>query len=329
MKDIRARRFAPVYVLMGEEGYFIDQITEALATTVLTDDEQQFNQFVVYGVDVVAGQLFSMARELPMMAEYKVVIVKEAQTLRSTDEVEKYLDHPSPQTILVYCHKNGTINARSKFITKAKSIGVVFESKKVSEDKLVGYVEDFIKERGKSIDHNTAMAIAASIGSDLCRLSTELDKLCLALPATEQQITPLLVEECVGVSRKYNPFEMIKAVAAHDFVKAYTILDYFDKNSKSGGVFILVPTLFNYFQNLMLAWYAPNRQQRGAVAAYLDLKNEWQAYDYEQGLRHYPAQKVMQIIAMIRQTDEKMKGINATNNDSGDLARELLFFIFN
>ncbi len=329
MSDIKARTFAPIYVLMGEESYFIDRICEALSTSILPEEEREFNQFVVYGIDVSDKQIAEMAREYPMMSEYKVVIVKEAQNIRSTEELEKYLDHPSPQTILIYCYKNGKIDARKKFLSKAKALGVVFESKRVSDRDLPGFVEEFVKVRGKSIDHRTAAIIAESIGSDLCRLATELDKLCLSMPESEQQVTPLLVEEVVGVSREYNPFKLQEAIVKKDFVKANRIANYFDKNPKSGGVYVLLPTIFNYFQNLMIAWYAPNRRNPRELAQHLELRGDWQVRDYEEGMRNYSAQKTMQIISKIRETDEKVKGLNSTGSTSnGDLMKELLFFIF-
>ncbi len=328
MNDIRARHFAPVYILMGDEGYFIDSITEALASSVLTAEEREFNQFVVYGVDVTDGQIVDMAREFPMLAEYKVIIVKEAQNIRKTEELEKYLDHPSPQTVLVYCHKNGKVDSRKKFVTKAKSVGVVFESKKVSDKELTHFVTQFVAARGKTIDDRTAAMIAESIGANLLRLSSELDKLCIAMPEGEKAITPLLVEQNIGLSREYNPFELRTAVAKKNVLKAYRILDYFDKNPKSGGAFVLVPALFSYFQTLMAAWYAPDKMNSFALAPYLGMQ-EWQAREYVDGLRNYSGVKTMQIISKLRETDEKLKGLHSPNTPPTELVKELLFFIFN
>ncbi len=328
MSDIRARKFAPVYVLMGEESYFIDCICDAIADSVLPDEERDFNQFVVFGSDVTAAQVADMARELPMMSEYKVIIVKEAQNIKSLDELEKYLDRPSPQTILVYCHKNGSIDGRKKFVPKARVVGVVFNSAKVRERDLPVFVESFVKARGKTIDQRTAAVIAESIGSDLCRLASELDKLCLAMPA-ETHVTARLVEQCIGVSRDYNALEFRSAIIEKNFVKAARILDYFDKNPRSGGPFLLLPTMFSFFQNLMIAHYGPSKTDCAAIARHLDLRSEWAARDYVTGMRNYSAVKTMGIISKIRETDEKMKGLNSTGSTTGgDLLKELLFFIF-
>ncbi len=327
MRDIKARKFSPIYILMGEESYFIDRICDALANSVLPEEEREFNQFVVFGSDVTAAQVADMARELPMMSEYKVVIVKEAQNIKNTDDLERYFDRPSPQTILVYCHKNGNVDKRKKFTQKAEAAGVVFESAKVSDRELPGFVEAFLKVRGATIDQRTAMIIAESIGKDLSRLASELDKLCLALPDNDRRVTPELVEQSIGVSKEYNPFEMRNAIVNRDVIKANRILKYFDKNPKSGGVFVLLPTLFGYFQNLMLVWYAPNRQDSRALVEHMELRSEWQVREYQTGMRNYSAMKTMQIISKIRETDEKIKGLDSANTPSGDLMKELLFFI--
>ncbi len=329
MGDIKARRFAPVYVLMGEEPYFIDALCGALASGVLPEEEREFNQFVFFGQDVTAAQVVEMARELPMMSEYKVIIVKEAQNIRNTEEIEKYLDRPSPQTVLVWCHKNGSIDGRKKILSKARAAGVVFESAKVGERALPQFVEEFLSLRGKTIDQRTAVVIAESVGSDLCRLASELDKLCLAMPEGEKNVTPAVAEESIGVSREYNPFEFRSSVAEKNILKANRILDFFDKNPKSGGLYVLLPVLFSYFQNLMIAWYTPGRRDRASVARHLDLRGEWLAGDYLTGMGNYSAVKTMEILSKIRETDEKLKGLGSTGaTPAGDLAKELLFFIF-
>lgn len=327
MNDIKERKFAPVYVLMGEESYFIDKICDALSVSVLPEDEREFNQFTVFGADVTAAQVADLARELPMMSQYKVVIVKEAQNIKNTDELEKYFDHPSPQTVLVYCHKNGTVDKRKKFASKAEAVGVVFESKKVGERDLPGFVVNYLAQRQVTIEQNTAMVIAESIGSDLCRMVTELDKLCMAMPEGDRRVTADLVEQCIGVSKEYNPFEFRNAIINHDVVRANRIANYFDKNPKSGGVYVLLPTLFSYFQNLMVAWYAPDRRDPQVLMQHLELRNTWAVRDYQNGMRYYSAMKTMQIISKIREIDEKSKGLDSPNTTPGDLLKELLFFI--
>lgn len=328
MNDIKERKFAPIYVLMGEESYFIDRICDALAESVLPADEREFNQFTVFGADVNGAQVADLARELPMMSQYKVVIVKEAQGMKNLDELDKYLDHPSMQTVLVFCYKNGTIDRRKKFVTKAEALGVVFVSDKMNERNLPSFIESYLLEKQVKIDSRTIMVIAESIGSNLGRLTSELDKLCIALPAEgERVVTADLVERCIGVSKDYNPFELRSAIASHDVMRANRIANYFDKNPKAGGVYAVIPTLFSFFQNLMLAWYSPNRTNKKAVADHLDLRSEWLANDYMMGMKYYSAMKTMQIIGKLREIDEKSKGLDNPNTDSSELMKELIFFI--
>ncbi len=327
MANIKARKFSPIYILMGEESYFIDKICDALAMSVLPEDEREFNQFVVYGSDVTAAQVADLARELPMMSQHKVIIVKEAQNIKNVDELEKYLDHPSPQTVLVYCYKNGTIDKRKKIISKAKSVGVVFESVKLKDAALPTFISSYMKSHGVAIDQRIVSIIAESIGSNLTRLASELDKLILSLPENDKRVTPELVEEVIDVSKDYNPFELRNALLSRNISKAYGIINYFDKNPKSGGAFVLVPSLFNFFQNLMLVWYAPNRNNATAIAQYMGLKSEWFVKDYIAGMRVFSALKTMQIISKLCEIDEKNKGLNSSNTPSGDLMKELIFFI--
>lgn len=327
MKSIKAREFSPIYILMGEESYFIDKICDALTQAILPEEEREFNQFVVFGSDVNAAQVADLARELPMMSQHKVIIVKEAQNIKNTDELEKYFDHPSPQTVLVYCYKNGTIDKRKKFISKAKAAGIVFESNKLKESALPAFIESFMKARKNTIEPKVASVIAESIGSDLSRLASELEKLNLALPETDRRVTAELVEQIIGVSKEYNPFELRNALISRNARKANQIINYFDKNPKSGGAYVLVPSLFNYFQNLMLVWYAPKKSNAKAIANYMGFKSEWQVRDYLAGMKVFSAMKTMQIISKLCEIDEKNKGLNSSNTPSGDLMKELIFFI--
>ena len=243
MRDLRAGKYAPVYVLMGEESYYIDQITDFIAANALREEERDFNQTVVFGADVNAGNIADLARRYPMMAERQVVIVKEAQNIKNWDRLETYL---------VIAHKNGKIDGRKKILTVAQKVGVVFESKKKRDYELPAFIEAYLREKGFSIDNKSAQMIAEYIGADLSRLTSELDKVVLSFSDDEpKKVTPDVVERQIGVSKEFNGFELKNALAERDILKANRIVDYFDKNPKSGSAYMLVPLLFNYFQNLM------------------------------------------------------------------------------
>ena len=328
MSDLKAHNYLPVYYLMGTEPYYIDIISNYIAENVLKPEERDFNQTVMFGSDVSAATVVDAARRYPMMSERMVVIVKEAQNLKQTDVLEKYFKQPMKSTVLVLCHKNGTIDGRKLNYVKAiKSAGVLFESKKLRDRDLPPFIENYLKQRQVSIDQKSTMLIADSIGADLSRLTSELDKVILSLPENDRRVTPQVVEEQIGVSKDFNGFELRDAIVNRNVFKANQIIKYFDENPKTGGLYAFLPLLFNYFQNLMIAFYSPNRQSQEAVAGWLELKNAWLAKDYMTGMRNYSGMKVMQIISKIREIDAKSKGLDNPNTPSGELMKELIFYI--
>ena len=333
MRDLKARKFAPIYILMGDESYYIDKIADFIASNALTPEEQDFNQTVMFGLDVTPSQVVDQARRYPMMAEHQVVLVKEAQNLRNLEVLEKYVDKQMMQTtILVLCFMNGSLDRRKKVVssmlTKAEAKGgVVFESKKKRENELPAFIEGYLKSKEATIDYKSAQMIADHIGSDLSRLISELDKVLISLPADNRRITPDVVEREIGVSKEFNGFELRDAIVNRNVFKANQIIKYFDNNPKAGSLYSFLPMLFNYFQNLMTAYYSPNRANDQAVAQFLDLKNAWQARDYMTGLRNYSGVKTLQIISKIREIDAKSKGLDNPNTAPGELMKELIFYI--
>ena len=327
MQDLKSRRFAPVYMLMGDEAYYIDLISDYIADHVLSPEERDFNQTICFGSDVTAVQVVDMARRYPMMAEYQVIIVKEAQNVRSLEALEKYLKNPVKSTILVWCHKNGKIDARKKAIGLAQAVGVVFESKKLRDYQLPDFIQDYLKKKNVSIDPKACQMIADHIGTDLSRLASELDKVLISLPEDHLRVTPEVVEREIGVSKDFNAFELRNAIIQKDSFKANQIVKYFDSNPKAGSLYSFLPLLFSYFQNLMIVHYAPRRNSEQDIAGALDLRNTWGVRDYMIGLKNYSARKTMDIISKLRDIDGKSKGLDNPNTGVGDLMKELVFFI--
>ena len=325
--DLKSRKFSPIYVLMGDESYYIDQISDYVATHVLSPEERDFNQTVCFGSDVNAIQVTDMARRYPMMSEYQVIIVKEAQNIRSLDALEKYLKNPVKSTILVWCHKNGKIDARKKVVGLAQTVGVVFESQKLRDYQLPEFIQNYLKQKKASIDPKSCQMIADHIGADLNRLTSELDKVLISLPSDNLRVTPEIVEEQIGVSKDFNAFELRNAIVQRDVFKANQIIKYFDNNPKAGSLYSFLPLLFSYFQNLMIAYYAPQKNTEQGIATALDLRSSWGAKDFLIGLKNYSARKTMDIISKIRDTDAKSKGLDNPNTGVGDLMKELIFFI--
>ena len=328
MKELQSGQFRPVYYLMGEESYYIDKICDYIAENALKPEERDFNQTIMFGSDVNAAQIVDAARRYPMMAERQVVIVKEAQNLKNTDALEKYLKQPLQSTVLVICHKNGKIDGRKREYVKAiQQAGVLFESQKLKERDLPVFIENYVKQKNAAIDSKSTQLIADAIGADLSRLVGELEKVLLGLPDENRRITPQVVEDRIGVSKDFNGFELRDAIVNRNVFKANQIINYFDKNPKAGNIYSFLPMLFNYFQNLMIAFYSPNRNSQEEVAEWLELRSPWAAKDYMTGMRNFTAMKTMQIISKIREIDAKSKGLDNPNTPPGELMKELIFYI--
>jgi DNA polymerase-3 subunit delta len=328
MRDLKAQKYSPVYYLMGDEPYYIDKIADYIAEHVLRPEERDFNQTILFGSDVSASLIADTARRYPMMSEYQVVIVKEAQNVKNTEALEKYFKAPMNSTILVMCHKNGTIDGRKKeYLKSIQASGVLFESKKLRDRDLPSFIESYLKARKVSIDPKSIQMIADNIGADLSRLTSELDKVVLSLPEQDRRVTPQIVEDQIGVSKEFNGFELRDAIVNRNVYKANQIIKYFDENPKAGSIYSFLPLLFNYFQNLMIAYYAPNNKSQEGVAQWLEMRSSWAAKDYMIGMRNYTAMKVMQIISKIREIDAKSKGLDNPNTPPGELMKELIFYI--
>ena len=328
MRDLKARKYMPVYYLMGDEPYYIDQIADYIADHVLQPEERDFNQTILFGSDTTASQIADAARRYPMMSEHQVLIVKEAQNVKNTEVLEKYFKAPLASTILVMCHKNGSIDGRKKEYVKAiQAAGVLFESKKLRDRDLPVFIEKYLQDRQVSIDPKSVQMIADNIGADLSRLTGELDKLIISLPEQDRRVTPQIVEDQIGISKDFNGFELRDAIVSKNVYKANLIIKYFDENPKAGSIYSFLPMLFNFFQNLMIAYYAPNNKSQEAVAEWLELRSPWAAKDYMTGMRNYAGMKVMQIISKMREIDAKSKGLDNPNTPPGELMKELIFYI--
>ena len=328
MRDLEARHFLPLYYLMGDEAYYIDKISNWIAENLLQPEERDFNQTVLFGSDVTASQIVDAAKRYPMMSEYQVLIVKEAQNIKNTEPLEKYFKAPMPSTILVMCHKNGFVDGRKKeYVKSIQQAGVLFESRKLRERDLPAFIEGYLQAKNVTIDPKSTQLIADSIGADLSRLVGELDKVLLSLPQEDRRVTPQVVEDQIGVSKDFNGYELRDAIVNRNIFKANQIVKYFDENPKAGSIYSFLPLLFNYFPNLMLALFCPQKNSQDRVAKWLDLGKEWLAKEYMTGMKHYSAMKVMQILSKIREIDAKSKGLDNPNTPPGELMRELIFFI--
>lgn len=325
-RNLKNKIYAPVYFLMGEEDYYIDRISDYIMKTVLTDSEKEFNQTVVYGADTDIASVINTARRYPMMSKYQVVVVKEAQNLKNLDELTFYLQKPMPSTILVFCYKHGSLDRRKKLTVELDKTGVLFESKKLKESQLPGFIASYLKRKQVEIEPKASEMMAEFVGTDLNRMAGELEKLIITLPRGQRRITPEQIERNIGISKDYNNFELRNALIAKDVLKANQIVKYFEENPKSNPLQVTLVVLFNFFANLMLAYYAPEKTEQG-IAAQLGLRSTWQAKDYMTAMRRYSGVKVMKIIEAIRLCDVRSKGVGNSSISDGELLRELIYQI--
>jgi DNA polymerase-3 subunit delta len=326
-RDITAGRFAPVYVMMGEESYFIDYIENLLVQHVLNEIERDFNQMIFYGADANVVDIINAARRFPMMAKHQLVIIKEAQDLSKLELLSHYIKAPVMSTILVICHKYKKIEGSKSLLMEAKKNGIVFESKKIYDNKMAGFIVSFMKQRSMDIDGKSAQMLADYLGNDIGRLAKEAEKLKIILDnSPSKHITPELIETNIGISKDYNSYGFVSAIATKDLLCAIRIADYFDKNQKVNTIKSVLSALFNYFVNLMICFYSKDKSERGILQT---LKLQWpiQAKDYLLGLQNYKAIKVFEIIHEIRIADAKSNGFENGSITSGDIYRELLYKI--
>ncbi|NDV82594.1 DNA polymerase III subunit delta [Bacteroides sp. 51] len=326
LKELKSGKFRPVYYLMGEEPYFIDQISDYITDNILTETEKEFNLTVVYGMDTDIGTVINAAKRYPMMSERQVVVVKEAQSIRNMEELAFYLQKPLESTILVICHKHGTLDRRKKLAVEIEKCGILFESKKIKDAQLPSFISLYLKQRSVDIEPKAVAMLADFVGSDLSRLTGELDKLIITLPKSQTRITPDQIEKNIGISKDYNNFELRSALIAKDILKANQIIKYFEENPKTNPIQMTLSLLFSFFSNLMLAYYAPEKNEQG-IANMLGLRNTWQARDYVAAMYKYNGVKTMQIIGEIRYADAKSKGVDNSSLTDGEILRELVFKI--
>ena len=327
-KDILNRRFLPVYLFMGEESYFIDELTNLISDNVLTESEKDFNFLTFYGTDSDVNEIIAAARRFPMMSDYQLIIVKEAQNLDKFELLDSYLKNPSSTTILVLSYKHGTVDKRRAVIKKIASLGVIFESKKLYDNQIPGFITTYLKAKAIGIDVKSAHMLSEFVGNEISKLIPELQKLELSLPdpPSPRRITADLIEKNVGISKDYNNFELINAIASKDIYAASRIVNYFSKNSKNHPIMSTTAVIFNYFSNLLECFWLTRKDEQSVMNA-LNLRSSFFARDYMSGLRNYTANKVINIISEFRTIDSRSKGVDNISATQGELLKELIYKI--
>lgn len=329
LKDIRAKRFAPVYLIHGDEPYYLDQIADQLEKVAVPEAEKGFNQFVLFGKDTDVGPVINYARRYPFMADRQLVIVKEAQDMAGLKDknnltlLEDYALKPLGSTILLLCHV-GSLDERKAWVKAFGNKGVLLGVKKLYENKIVDWVQDYCHRQGAKVSPKACQLLTDHIGNDLKRMASEIDKILLNL-RVDEEISAATVERLVGISKEYNVFELQKALIQRDVVKANRIVDYFARNPKDNPLIVILTQLFNYFSKVLMVQASKDQSDKG-IGSLIGV-NPYFVKDYQQAARTFPLVKVADIIHAIRRADGQIKGIDSPTMMEGDILRELVFAI--
>ncbi|MDR1415951.1 MAG: DNA polymerase III subunit delta [Prevotellaceae bacterium] len=327
MSDLKKKIYKPVYLLMGEEAYYIDLISNYIQENVLSEADKTFNQTVLYGRDISSKLVVEVARRYPMMGSYQVVVVREAQEIKDIEKLEIYVSSPLKSTILVICYKTKTVDKRKAFYKQAAKVGEVFESASPYDDKIPDWIIDYLKSKQRTIDVAAAKILADYLGDNLSKIVNELDKLAVIVPPNSK-ITAEHIERNIGISKDYNPFELCNAINSGNVLKANRIIMHFERDPASNPMVPIITALFSNFNKIFLlhmlkAKYKtsiPSTEIQGVLGI-----NPYFLKDYEAASRRFPPTKAAGVIALLREFDMRSKGWNNASTSYGDLLREMVY----
>ena len=325
LTDLSNKIYHPIYFLSGEEPYYMDNITNYIIKHVLTEEEKSFNQTILYGKETDAATITNTAKRFPMMANYQVVVVKEAQEVKDIDKLIYYFGEPLKSTILVINFKYKKLDKRKKVFKVIKENAVFLDTKKLYDDKIPGWISERLKKKNYNIEPKAAVIITEFLGNDLQKIENELDKLIITLPENIKIITPDHVERNIGISKDYNNFELQKALIERNPVKANRIIMYFAANQKNHHIASTITTLYFFFAKVLI-FHVLKDKTRQNVAAALKI-NPYFVGDYEKAARVYSAGKVVRIISTLREYDMKSKGMGNISTGADGLLKELTYKI--
>lgn len=331
ISSIKREEFANVYILMGEETYYIDEIVSALENSVVPADERDFNLVTVYGQDADMPSLIAACQQYPFMADRKLVILKEAQSIHNAknqlDNLAEYVLHPSDMNVLVICYKGDNLNAGSKLMKAAsKTDAVIFKSPALREYQLDGPIKDYCRARKIGIQEKALVMLKDNLGTSLTKIFGEIDKMIVAGGKNLSQITPELIEKNIGVSKDYNNYELTKALGAKDYGKAMMIIHNFASNPKQNPTVITTAVLFNFYSKLLIGKMIGSNSDSALIEA-LELKNKYSLPEYKLALSNYSAMQLVKSIHLLREFDAKTKGVESNQNEY-ELLKELIYNIF-
>lgn len=329
IKEIDSRQFHPIYMLYGDETYYIDLISDYFEKNILTgEDEREFNLSVMYGKDISVADIVMSASEFPVFSDYRITIVKEAQSIDKAnwDSMVDYLKSPNPQSIIVLCYRKETIDSRLKIVKSISDCGVIFQSQKLKDYQLPDWIINTVGSKGYSIDARSAELLAEFLGSNLGKIVNEIDKLGIIMAKQgTRDITPDLIERNIGISKEYNNFELITAIIKGNTLKVHRIIDYFAANPKASSIAQTTVLLHRFFADLMIYHSSPDKSQ--AAIMQVVRCNMMRYNELRMAASRYSSGRTLYVIEQIRDLDARFKGFGGGNVSDRDLLRETLFKI--
>ncbi len=309
---------------MGEEPYYIDKLSDKFSNNLLSDEQKEFNQVTLYAKDITTEQIITESKQFPFGSEKRVVIVKEAQQLKDIELLDSYLDNPQPSTVLVISYKGKSVDKRKVFGKNLSKKCVVFESKKLYDDKIPGWILSYVNQHGYTINNSSTAILAEYLGSNLTKIANELEKLMLVVKK-EEQITTAIIEYHIGISKDYNVFELQNALGKKDVVKANRIINHFAKNTKNHHIIPIVSALFSFFQKIMAYHFLEDKSLK-SVASSLKV-HPFFVNQYQNAAKNYNKKQLFCIFEYLKEYDLKSKGINNKSTNQSGLLKELIFKI--
>ncbi len=332
ISDMHNKIYKPIYFLMGEEGYFIDSITNTLEKSILSDTEKDFNQTILYGRDTDLGTVINTAKRFPMGANYNVVIVKEAQEIKglegapagSKDPFLSYAENPVKSTILIINLRNKKLDKRKKIYKTLDNNGCLFLSDKIYENKVGTWVTKYLKDKGYKIEPKAAELIASQLGNNLSKVTNEVDKL-LITHDQNKPITTHEIEENIGISKEFNVFELQDAIGKRDKNRALLIATNMAKNPKTKSLMPILANLYSYFAKILTIHYTDNKSPQ-ALATTLGV-HPFFVKEYIHASNNFTKGQVIKIFHHLRNYDAISKGINSATVQEEELLKELTYAI--
>jgi len=322
--NIQKKIYHPIYLLYGDESYYIDQISDYIENNVQEEVYKPFSQFVVYGKDIDTTNLISLAKQIPMGVPFQVIIVKEAQNIKNIENLEQYAQKPVDSTILVLCYKHKKPDKRTRFYKAVAKQGIIFESKKIYDNKIPAWISQYLQQKNYKINNKSTLLLNEYLGNDLGKITNEIDKLLINIPEGHS-INESDIEKNIGISKDYNIFELQDALGNRNILKANKIVNYFKSNPKDNPSIKTITILFSFFIKVFQYHFIQNKVDNH-VAAKLGVA-PFTVRNYRTAANNYSTKQLSQIIALLREYDLKAKGVNSTSTDDAELVREMIFRI--